>query len=146
MRDYQESVTTGQTDGGQSNSYVPLCFAGDTKSKKKSLELEASWKQNRRYALPEGKMISCFNFVRVSLLQFDQDRPTCEIAICDIFEDKHMITHEKLEYTPTTRPWDPPLDDRLVAQVRVWSKADFLWKNRQRFSLNVVTNYRFSTL
>ena len=35
MREYQESVTTGQTDGqtdaGQSDPYVPLCFAGDTK-------------------------------------------------------------------------------------------------------------------
>ena len=35
MRDYQESVTTGQTDGqtdaGQSDPYVPLCLAGDTK-------------------------------------------------------------------------------------------------------------------
>ena len=39
MRDYQESVTTGQTDTetdrqtdtGQSDPYVPLCFAGDTK-------------------------------------------------------------------------------------------------------------------
>ena len=31
MRDYQESVTTGQTHG-QSDPYVPLCFAGDTKS------------------------------------------------------------------------------------------------------------------
>ena len=40
LRDYQESVTTGQThtrmDGrtdrrGQSDSYEPLCFAGDTK-------------------------------------------------------------------------------------------------------------------
>ena len=37
--DYQESVTTeqtdgqtdGQTDAGQSDPYVPLCFAGDTK-------------------------------------------------------------------------------------------------------------------
>ena len=42
MHDYQESVTTGQTDGqtdrqtdaGQSNAYLPLCFAGDTKMKK----------------------------------------------------------------------------------------------------------------
>ena len=38
MRDYQESVTTGhththgQTDVGQSDPYVPLCFAGDTKT------------------------------------------------------------------------------------------------------------------
>ena len=31
MRDYQESVTTRQTDAGQSDPYVPLCFAGDTK-------------------------------------------------------------------------------------------------------------------
>ena len=31
MRDYQESVTTGQTDARQSDSYVPLCFAGDPK-------------------------------------------------------------------------------------------------------------------
>ena len=37
MLDYQESVTTGQTDrqtdAGQSDPYVPLCFAGDTKMK-----------------------------------------------------------------------------------------------------------------
>ena len=36
MSDNQESVTTGQTDGqtdtGQSDPYVPLCFAGDTKT------------------------------------------------------------------------------------------------------------------
>ena len=44
MRDYQESVTPGQThrrtdrqmdgqtDAGQSDPYVPLCFAGDTKT------------------------------------------------------------------------------------------------------------------
>ena len=35
MRDYQESVTTGQRDGqtdaGQNDPYMPLCFAGDTK-------------------------------------------------------------------------------------------------------------------
>ena len=35
MRDYQESVTTGQTDrqmdAGQSDPYVTLCFEGDTK-------------------------------------------------------------------------------------------------------------------
>ena len=35
MLDYQESVTSGQTDrsqadAGQSDPYVPLCFAGDT--------------------------------------------------------------------------------------------------------------------
>ena len=30
MRDYQESVTTGHTDRGQSDPYVPLCFTGDT--------------------------------------------------------------------------------------------------------------------
>ena len=35
MRDYQEIVssiqTDTQTDAGQSDPYVPLCFAGDTK-------------------------------------------------------------------------------------------------------------------
>ena len=43
MRDYQENVPTGQThrqtdaqthgqtDAGQSDPYVPFCFAGDTK-------------------------------------------------------------------------------------------------------------------
>ena len=39
MHDYQESVTIeqtnrqtdGETDAGQSEPYVPLCFAGDTK-------------------------------------------------------------------------------------------------------------------
>ena len=34
MHDYQERVTTGQTDGqadaGQSDPYVTLCFAGNT--------------------------------------------------------------------------------------------------------------------
>ena len=43
MRDYQESVTIGQTDrqthgrtdARQSDPYVPLCFAGDTKSSKR---------------------------------------------------------------------------------------------------------------
>ena len=36
MRDYPESVTTGQTDrltdAGQSDPYLPLCIAGDTKT------------------------------------------------------------------------------------------------------------------
>ena len=36
IRDYQQSVTDGQTDAqtddGQSDWYVPLCFAGDTKT------------------------------------------------------------------------------------------------------------------
>ena len=32
MRDYQESVTTGQTDAGQSDPDVPLCFAGHTET------------------------------------------------------------------------------------------------------------------
>ena len=31
IRDYQENVTTVQTDAGQSDPYVPLCLAGDTK-------------------------------------------------------------------------------------------------------------------
>ena len=30
MRDYQESVTTGQTEAGQSDPYVPLCLTGNT--------------------------------------------------------------------------------------------------------------------
>ena len=37
MCDYQESLTTGQTDrqtdAGQSDPNVPLCFGGDTKLK-----------------------------------------------------------------------------------------------------------------
>ena len=51
MRDYQESMTTGQTDtgtdrqtdDGQSNLYVPLCFAGDTKILKK---IDNSWEHD----------------------------------------------------------------------------------------------------
>ena len=39
MHDYQEGVTTGQTDGqtdaGQSDSYVPLCFSCATKKRNK---------------------------------------------------------------------------------------------------------------
>ena len=37
MRDFQESMTSrerhGRTDAGQSDPYVLLCFAGDTKFK-----------------------------------------------------------------------------------------------------------------
>ena len=44
--DYQESVTTGQTDGqtdaGQSDPYVPLCFAGDTKTE--SMKMVAAFR------------------------------------------------------------------------------------------------------
>ena len=44
IHDYQESVTTGQTDrptdgqtdAGQSDPYVPLCFAGDPKTTRSS--------------------------------------------------------------------------------------------------------------
>ena len=42
MRDYQESVTTGQTDTGQSDPYVPLCFAGDTKSRSNATKVEVA--------------------------------------------------------------------------------------------------------
>ena len=44
MRDYmyQESVTTGQTDAGQSDPYVPLCFAGDTKTIECDIKLNQS--------------------------------------------------------------------------------------------------------
>ena len=38
MRDYQESVTTGQTDARQSDRYVPLCFAGNTKMAQCSMQ------------------------------------------------------------------------------------------------------------
>ena len=55
MRDYQESVTIGQThrrtdrhthtqtDAGQSDPYVPLCFAGDTKIQYKDMFLKYLW-------------------------------------------------------------------------------------------------------
>ena len=34
--DYQESVITGQIEARQSDPYVWLCFAGDTKAEKNS--------------------------------------------------------------------------------------------------------------
>ena len=34
MCDYQESVTSEQTDAGQSDPYVPLCFEGGTKNRR----------------------------------------------------------------------------------------------------------------
>ena len=37
---YQERVNTGQTDAGQSDPYVTLCFAGDTKTAFKMLTSE----------------------------------------------------------------------------------------------------------
>ena len=55
MHDYQESVTTGktththtytQTDAGQSDTYVPLLFAGDTKRCRKRIKnLTSEWNQ-----------------------------------------------------------------------------------------------------
>ena len=52
MCDYQESVTTGQTDrqthgqtdAGQSDPYVRLCFAGDTKMSGKFFKATESTK------------------------------------------------------------------------------------------------------
>ena len=57
MRDYQESVTTGQThtrththmdrqtDAGQIDPYVPLCFAGDTKTRHVFVKHGCPWHQ-----------------------------------------------------------------------------------------------------
>ena len=52
MGDYQESVTTGkththiqtdgQTDAGQSDPYVPLCFADDTMKYEKCCVIRGS--------------------------------------------------------------------------------------------------------
>ena len=44
MRDYQESVTTGQTHNvRQSDTYVPLCFAGDTTKPNNELAFNAEF-------------------------------------------------------------------------------------------------------
>ena len=61
MRDYQKSVTTGQTDThthkygqtdtGQSDPYVPLCFACDTKKYKNGNSARRTSKQ-RHIRLP----------------------------------------------------------------------------------------------
>ena len=42
MRDYQESVTDTQTDAGQSDPYVPLCFAATQKCAPSQKEKDAS--------------------------------------------------------------------------------------------------------
>ena len=67
MRDYQEIVTTGQTDTltdgqtdkhpGQSDPYVLLCFTGNTKSRMIIILLE-TYAQNQFSQLH-------FNFARV---------------------------------------------------------------------------------
>ena len=58
LRDYQESVTAGQThrhtDAGQSDLYVSLCFAGDTKSVWMQQHFEQFLKKQRRL---EGKYL-----------------------------------------------------------------------------------------
>ena len=59
LRDYQESVTTGQTDthangqkdAGQSDPYVPLCFTGDTKNQFNLLDLLSRVDLNSRSVL-----------------------------------------------------------------------------------------------
>ena len=39
IRDCQESVTNGQTDAGQSDPNVPLCFAGDTINERRIIRI-----------------------------------------------------------------------------------------------------------
>ena len=60
MRDFQESVTTGQThgrtDAGQSDPYVPLCFAGDTKTTRL---LSTCWSL---FAIPRKSQVSSVHF------------------------------------------------------------------------------------
>ena len=69
MRDYQESVTTGQTHthrqtdrqmDGQSDPYVPLCLAGDTKSTSKFFKKCEHWYHDRE-KLKDGKLSTYFN-------------------------------------------------------------------------------------
>ena len=47
MRDYQESVTTGrtdrQTDAGESDPYVLLCFVGNTKMNLKNEKMNSEY-------------------------------------------------------------------------------------------------------
>ena len=65
MCDYQESVTTGQThrrmdgqtDTGQSDPYVPLCFAGDTKTYTSSIQTIHPFFVFNIFLLVRGKMI-----------------------------------------------------------------------------------------
>ena len=57
MHDYQESVTTGQTQGQtdarQSDPYVKLCFAGDTKTTS-SIHLPVSMQYHTRESISRG--------------------------------------------------------------------------------------------
>ena len=59
MRDYQESVTIGQTDAhtkyaGQCDPYVPLCFAGDTMNIKTCQKVDIRMEQKEiRTLLPK---------------------------------------------------------------------------------------------
>ena len=78
MRDYQESVTTGQThtrtDAGQSNPYVPLCFAGDTKTLyNKALFFNKLKKM--LYVLPD--------MYTVHVCVFSAPEPKAQVHYCD---------------------------------------------------------------
>ena len=79
MRDYQESVTTGQThgrtDAGQSDPYKPLCFAGDTKYI--VIPICATMLRRRQKYVSDYLNVHCDNRFKVHVTLF------CNVASCD---------------------------------------------------------------
>ena len=63
MQDYQESVTTGQTDAGQSDPSVPLCFASDTNDLTKTSILTINTKSSHFYSQFMSSCTIEFNLV-----------------------------------------------------------------------------------
>ena len=71
MRDYWKSMTTRQTDAGQSDPYVPLWFTGDTKmtwrnmiclerSRGQEIIIQVSWCCSVSFILPHHRSSLCY--------------------------------------------------------------------------------------
>ena len=104
MRDYQKSVTTGQTDGqtdaGQSDPYVPLCFAGDTKSMiiiwSQTLTIGESWRHWELYIIC-WSMLHHKQFVEARLCRCTGDQKSY-LVTTDLSERQHsspVVTNYK---------------------------------------------------
>ena len=103
MHDYQESVTTGQThgqtgsqtDAGQSDRYVLLCFAGDTK--------------RRNVVLPEGETSLFRKYIICGIKEHQPNNKKkshrmCVLfllsKICNIHNSKSLVDLQILDTRP----------------------------------------------
>ena len=160
MQDYQESVTTGQsethtrtdrqTDARQSDPYVPLCFAGDTKTMGVSSDMS---KNSKLYTvfLPETNKISKVllqlqytAMITIKSLWYHTIHThsfLCQILVDHPLSDEHQTLKETKVFMKHWCPWEQqcwsnfdlwPLNPKikkvlLISQKLLLWIAEFSW-------------------